>query len=93
MEGVEHLGQYVFEMTRTRIAQLRAERGLSGPEAEMVPVVDRVVENGEEGGEGEGDAEGEQDDGEEEGMTAAEEEEEGGGERVRPEGFEAEEEE
>jgi intron-binding protein aquarius len=28
MEGVEHLGQYVFEMTNTRIKQLRAERGL-----------------------------------------------------------------
>jgi intron-binding protein aquarius len=28
MEGVEHLGQYVFDMTNTRIKQLRAERGL-----------------------------------------------------------------
>lgn len=28
MEGVEHLGQYVFEMTNTRIKQLKAERGL-----------------------------------------------------------------
>lgn len=28
MEGVEHLGQYVYEMTNTRIKQLRAERGL-----------------------------------------------------------------
>lgn len=28
MENVEHLGQYVFEMTNTRIKQLRAERGL-----------------------------------------------------------------
>lgn len=27
MEGVEHLGQYVFEMTQTKIEQLRAERG------------------------------------------------------------------
>lgn len=29
MEGVEHLGQYVFEMTQTRVQQLREERGLS----------------------------------------------------------------
>lgn len=28
MENVEHLGQYVYEMTNTRIKQLRAERGL-----------------------------------------------------------------
>jgi intron-binding protein aquarius len=28
MEGVEHLGHYVYEMTNTRIKQLRAERGL-----------------------------------------------------------------
>jgi intron-binding protein aquarius len=35
MEGVEHLGNYVFEMTNTRIKQLRAERGL--PEDVAVP--------------------------------------------------------
>ncbi|CZR59201.1 related to NAM7-nonsense-mediated mRNA decay protein [Phialocephala subalpina] len=28
MEGLEHLGQYVFEMTNSKIQQLRAERGL-----------------------------------------------------------------
>ena len=28
MEGVEHLGQFVFEMTSVRARQLRAERGL-----------------------------------------------------------------
>lgn len=28
MEGVEHLGQFVYEMTSTKIKQLRAERGL-----------------------------------------------------------------
>jgi intron-binding protein aquarius len=27
MEGVEHLGQYVFEMTNTRIKQLQEEQG------------------------------------------------------------------
>lgn len=39
MEGVEHLGQYVFEMTTTKIQQLQAERGLSS-DAEMQQVVD-----------------------------------------------------
>lgn len=34
MEGVEHLGQYVFEMTNSKVQQLRAERGL--PEAMLV---------------------------------------------------------
>ena len=33
MEGVEHLGQYVYEMTNSKVQQLRAERGL--PEAEL----------------------------------------------------------
>jgi intron-binding protein aquarius len=28
MEGVEHLGQYVYEMTNAKVAQLRAERGI-----------------------------------------------------------------
>ena len=36
MEGVEHLGQYVFEMTNARVQQLRAERGL--PEHADSPV-------------------------------------------------------
>jgi len=35
MESVEHIGQYVFEMTNTKIKQLREERGLSGD----VPVI------------------------------------------------------
>lgn len=30
MEGVEHLGQYVFEMTNTKMKQLQAESGGSG---------------------------------------------------------------
>ncbi len=34
MEGVEHLGQYVFEMTNAKVQQLRAERGL--PEDKIV---------------------------------------------------------
>lgn len=43
MEGVEHLGQYVYEMTNSKVAQLRAERGL--PEnAEVLPVVQELGE-------------------------------------------------
>ena len=34
MEGVEHLGQYVYEMTNAKVQQLRAERGL--PEAALI---------------------------------------------------------
>jgi intron-binding protein aquarius len=29
MENLEHLGQYVYEMTNAKVQQLRAERGLS----------------------------------------------------------------
>lgn len=42
MESVEHLGQYVFEMTQTKIEQLRAEKGLLPPEA--VPLEAEVTE-------------------------------------------------
>lgn len=28
MENVEHLGQYVYEMTNAKVGQVRAERGL-----------------------------------------------------------------
>ena len=28
MENVEHLGQYVYEMTKSKVQQIRAERGL-----------------------------------------------------------------
>ncbi|KKY38854.1 putative dead helicases superfamily protein [Diaporthe ampelina] len=38
MESVEHLGQYVFEMTTTKVQQLQAERGLSS-DTEMQQVV------------------------------------------------------
>jgi len=44
MEGVEHLGQYVYEMTNAKVKQLRAERGL--PEnAELPPVAQEVEED------------------------------------------------
>jgi intron-binding protein aquarius len=44
MEGAEHLGQYVFEMTKTKMEQLRAERGL----VEEVPVKEALEPIGEE---------------------------------------------
>jgi intron-binding protein aquarius len=47
MENVEHLGQYVCEMTNAKVQQLRAERGL--PEAELVdaPLGDDEFEENE----------------------------------------------
>lgn len=45
MESVEHIGQYVFEMTNTRIKQLQAEQG--GPSGAMEPTIEE--ESGEEG--------------------------------------------
>ncbi|KAL1836269.1 hypothetical protein VTJ49DRAFT_5377 [Mycothermus thermophilus] len=76
MEGVEHLGQYVFEMTNARLRQLREERGLEG---EVV-----VVEEPEREEEVVGYGRGEDGDGEE-----GEGEDEGPGSKV--EGFEVEE--
>lgn len=60
MEGVEHLGQYVFEMTTTKIQQLQAERGMSSDtelqqvveaqkkEIEPIPEVDEDAEDAED---------------------------------------------
>ncbi|KAJ9131170.1 Pre-mRNA-splicing factor [Pleurostoma richardsiae] len=50
MEGVEHLGQYVFEMTSTKVKQLRAERGLleEAPPVQMLEPVQEVAEDGAE---------------------------------------------
>lgn len=39
MENVEHLGQYVYEMTNAKVQQLRAERGLAG-----APLVEKAFE-------------------------------------------------
>ena len=45
MENVEHLGQYVYEMTNSKVQQLRAERGL--PTTILVaPVGEEDVEFG-----------------------------------------------
>ncbi|TPX08986.1 uncharacterized protein E0L32_009565 [Thyridium curvatum] len=77
MEGVEHLGQFVFEMTNTKLGQLRAERGLPEEAAAAVQSLGPIGEEDGEGpvvtGEGDEDAE-----------EAVEE--------ARAEGFEAEEE-
>lgn len=42
MESVEHIGQYVFEMTKTKIEQLQAEQGLL-----MEPTIDEAEEEGQ----------------------------------------------
>lgn len=41
MEGVEHLGQYVFQMTNSKISQIKAERGL--PEDTPLQVLQESV--------------------------------------------------
>lgn len=78
MEGVEHLGQFVFEMTSVRAQQLRAERGLlpaegeGGTAAPLDPVAegddgpDYVVEDEDEEDDGEGDGDGDGDEDEDE---------------------------
>ncbi|KAK6611078.1 dead helicases superfamily protein [Botrytis cinerea] len=53
MEGVEHLGQYVFEMTNSKIKQLREERGLPEGGAEVLAIEEgKVVGDDVETGEG-----------------------------------------
>lgn len=44
MEGVEHLGQYVFEMTNAKVQQLRAERGLGEDVDVLAPVEEEMDE-------------------------------------------------
>lgn len=76
MEGVEHLGQYVFEMTKTRIEQLKEEGKQLPAPAEGEEQVEVLAADGEEGAEVVE-------------LAQPDEEEE---EAVRVEGFEAEEE-
>ena len=76
MEGVEHLGQYVYEMTNTRLQQLRSENGL----AESLPAEASVA-----GGDALEDA------AEKEEGGGGDEEEEEAAEVAHAEGFEAEE--
>ncbi|KAI0128501.1 intron-binding protein aquarius [Xylariales sp. AK1849] len=75
MEGVEHLGQYVFEMTNAKVRQLREERGL--PEREVVEVLEPVRE--------------EDDNGYADGVGGVDEDEDDAGEETRAGGLEAEE--
>ncbi|KAI0851034.1 P-loop containing nucleoside triphosphate hydrolase protein [Daldinia vernicosa] len=49
MEGIEHLGQFVYEMTTTKINQLRAERGLPGTVDAPEKVLQAVAEEDEVG--------------------------------------------
>ncbi|KAK3696453.1 hypothetical protein LTR37_017954 [Vermiconidia calcicola] len=52
MEGVEHLGQYVFEMTQAKVKALKEEGGILPPPAQTGGGVE---EDGEEAEDGEGD--------------------------------------
>ncbi|GAB7350559.1 hypothetical protein MBLNU459_g1137t1 [Dothideomycetes sp. NU459] len=50
MEGVEHLGQYVFEMTKAKVEALKAGGGVLPPPATIkVDEDDEEVENGQDG--------------------------------------------
>jgi intron-binding protein aquarius len=53
MEGVEHIGQYVWEMTQTKIKQLQDGGGASLPpvEEEMEEAEEEIAEDGEDGDE------------------------------------------
>lgn len=74
MEGVEHLGQYVFEMTNAKVQQLRAEQGLVGDAPLQITSAEAMEVIEEESGEMEYEHE-----------DAFEEEEEGDDEE-KPEG-------
>lgn len=61
MEGVEHLGQYVFEMAQTKMEELRGANGLPSAEADIMTLEQMDVteiepilgeEDEDEGGEG-----------------------------------------
>ena len=56
MEGLEHLGQYVYEMSNSKIQQLRAQKGL--PTADQPSTAMDIVEEDTEAalGQDEGDA-------------------------------------
>lgn len=63
MEGVEHLGQYVYEMAQTKMEELRAEKGLPSGEAEVMTLeqmdvkeIEPIPEEEDEDGEGAGKA-------------------------------------
>lgn len=47
MEGVEHLGQYVFEMTNAKVEQMKRERGI--PAEASLPAIEEAEGQGEGG--------------------------------------------
>ncbi|KAH9906170.1 P-loop containing nucleoside triphosphate hydrolase protein [Xylariomycetidae sp. FL2044] len=47
MEGVEHLGQFVYEMSTARVRQLRAEAGLPEAEATQMEGLQQIAEEDE----------------------------------------------
>lgn len=47
MEGVEHLGQYVYEMTNAKVEQMKRERGIP-TEAPLPAIEEAQVEREEE---------------------------------------------
>ncbi|KAI1771286.1 P-loop containing nucleoside triphosphate hydrolase protein [Hypoxylon cercidicola] len=49
MEGVEHLGQFVYEMTTTKVQQLRAERGLPETAESTEQMLQPITEEDEVG--------------------------------------------
>ncbi|KAF2813676.1 uncharacterized protein BDZ99DRAFT_495326 [Mytilinidion resinicola] len=49
MEGVEHLGQYVYEMTQAKVAALKQNGGVLPPIEEEVKAEDVDMEDGDEG--------------------------------------------
>lgn len=49
MEGVEHLGQYVFEMTNTKVKQLAGENSKM-TDVDAIPEEDEGEEEAEDGG-------------------------------------------
>jgi intron-binding protein aquarius len=54
MENLEHLGQYVYEMTNAKVQQLRAERGLEETDLVAPPLEANeeglgIIEEGYEG--------------------------------------------
>lgn len=49
MEGVEHLGQFVYQMTTTKVQQLRAERGLPETAESAEQMLQPITEEDEVG--------------------------------------------
>jgi intron-binding protein aquarius len=46
MESVEHIGQYVYQMTTEKVAQLRVDQGLPEEDLAMAPIEDAEQDMG-----------------------------------------------